>query len=122
VTPGKEIAFPIRSAAWTKEKNSYMDIPSHHRAFFPDDCFIDRGSGKQNAHRAVTSGVLVHYDGEPEAVPCLLEVRLDSGSFRPAGRGYIKRFFKFTGAKPGDLIVIKCIAPRSYSVSLRPGV
>lgn len=109
------IIFEIETSAWLK--NSYMYIPARMKQFFPDDCFIPRGTSKENAHLVNERGIKITYQGTNETSTCLLELR-SSGVFRPSERGFIARFYSVNSARVGDTINIVRTAPRHFHVSL----
>lgn len=112
-----EILVTIKSEAWLKEANSYMNIEPQMKEFFPDDCFIARGTGRENQHRLADRGIQITYQANASPVQCFMELR-DSGHFRPSGRGSIKSFYTATNASVGDTIVIKKLSVRMYSITL----
>lgn len=112
-----QIAVSIASAAWFDEKNNYMMIPSALKSFFPLDCFIPRGTGRENKDHLIERGIDLVYQGQATPVRCFLEVR-DNGVFRPSNRGAIKAFYAHTKPKVGDQIVFVSNGSRSYTVAL----
>jgi len=112
-----KISFLIESDKWVDEKNSYMNIPAELKTFFPDDCFIARGTGKENKALLLERGVDIQYEGSSAPVKCFMELR-DSGKFRPSSRGHIKAFYAQTGAALHDSIEIQKTGERTFAVSL----
>lgn len=113
----KQIKVSIKTEAWVKEANSYMNIDPQFKTFFPDDCFIARGTGKENHPLLASRGIDLEYQGSGESVRCFLELR-DSGHFRPSNRGSIKSFYRANQAKPGDSIVITQVSTRKFKITL----
>lgn len=113
----EKIPVVIESEKWVNESNNYMNIASQYKTFFPDDCFIARGTGKENKALLAERGIDLEYEGSGEPVRCFLELR-DSGKFRPSDRGAIKSFYRFTKATLGDRIEFTQISPRRYKVTL----
>lgn len=103
--------------AWLKEANSYMNIQSQYKTNFPDDCFIARGTGKENQHLLAERGIALEYQGASEPVQCFMELR-SGGQFRPSNRGAIRAFFSATNAEAGDSISFIKKADRVYQVVL----
>ena len=112
-----QISFPIESEKWVDEKNSYMNIPAELKSFFPDDCFIARGTGKENKALLLERGIDIQYEGNSAPVRCFIELR-DSGKFRPSARGHIKTFYAQTGAGLHDSIEFRRSGERAFVVSL----
>ena len=112
-----QIQVSIKSEAWVKESNSYMNIDAQFKTFFPDDCFIARGTGGENKNILADRGIDLEYEGVGATIRCFLELR-DSGQFRPSNRGSIRSFYRATKAKSGDTIVFTQISPRKYKVTL----
>lgn len=112
-----ELIIKIASEAWIKEANSYMNLDPQFKTFFPADCFIARGTGRENHHLLADRGIRLEYQGVGDAVPCLMELR-SGGQFRPSNRGAIKAFYKATGAEVGDEIGFIQITDRTYKVIL----
>lgn len=113
----KEISFLIESEAWVKQKNSYLNIPSNLKHFFPDDCFIARGTAEENKALLMERGIDIQYEGDGEASKCFMELR-DSGKFRPSFRGNIRRFYEKNGAAAGDTVEIRKTGERTYFAAL----
>lgn len=113
----KQIPVVIESEKWVNESNNYMNIDPQYKTFFPDDCFIARGTGRENRELLAERGIDLEYEGSGDAVRCFLELR-DSGKFRPSDRGAIKSFYRFTKAKMGDRIEFTQISPRRFKVTL----
>lgn len=113
----KKIHVVIKSEAWIKEANSYMNIDSQFKTFFPNDCFIARGTGRENEHLLPERGIDLEYQGAGESVRCFLELRT-GGQFRPSNRGSIRAFYRAIKAKVGDVIVIDQVSPRKFKFSL----
>lgn len=113
----KQISVVIDSEKWIKENNNYMNIDPQYKTFFPDDCFIARGTGRENKELLAERGIDLEYEGSGETVKCFLELR-DSGKFRPSDRGAIKSFYRFTNATVGDKIEFTQISPRKFKVTL----
>ena len=113
----KSISVFIASEAWIKESNSYMNIDAQHKTFFPDDCFIARGTGGENKGLLAERGIDLDYEGVGETFRCFLELR-DSGKFRPSNRGSIRSFYRVAKAKSGDTIMFTQTSPRKYKVTL----
>lgn len=111
------ILVRISSEAWVKEANSYMNVDQQFKTFFPDDCFIARGTGRENEGLLTDRGIVLQYKGASEPVRCFMELRA-GGQFRPSNRGAIKSFYKATGAKVGDSIRFEKVGERSYLVDL----
>lgn len=103
--------------AWLKDVNSYMNIPSHFKTSFPDDCFIPRGTGRENKHLLAERGIALEYQGAHEPVQCFMELR-DSGQFRPSNRGSIKAFYSANNAQVGDSISFVKKSDRVFQVVL----
>ena len=61
------IRVVIPSEAWVSEKNNYMYIGKQYKSWFPDDCFIARGTGRENKERLAAHGIEVHYQHASEA-------------------------------------------------------
>jgi hypothetical protein len=112
-----ELTVKIASDAWVKEANSYMNLDPQFKTFFPDDCFIARGTGRENQHLLSERGIRLEYQGVGEVVQCFMELR-SGGQFRPSNRGAIKAFYKATGAKLGDGIGFIKLKDRAYKVVL----
>jgi len=112
-----KISFLIESEKWVAEKNSYMNIPAELKSFFPDDCFIARGTGKENSALLLERGIDIQYEGNSALVKCFMELR-DSGKFRPSSRGHIKNFYAQTGASLNDAIEFRKSGERVFLVSL----
>ena len=113
----KQIPVVIKSEKWVKETNNYMIIDPQYKTFFPDDCFIPRGTGRENKKLLPERGIDLEYEGSGEAVRCFLELRR-SGKFRPSDRGAIKSFYRSTKAKVGDRIEFTQLSPRKFRGSL----
>ena len=113
----KKIPVVIESEKWVKESNSYMNIAPQYKTFFPDDCFIARGTGRENKGLLAERGIDLEYEGSGDAVRCFLELR-DNGKFRPSDRGAIKSFYRFTKAAMGDRIEFSLLSPRRFKVTL----
>lgn len=103
--------------AWLKEANNYMNIESQYKTNFPDDCFIARGTGKENQHLLAERGIALEYQGASKPVQCFMELR-SGGKFRPSNRGAIRAFFSATNAEAGDSISFIKKADRIYQVVL----
>lgn len=112
-----ELIVKIESEAWVKEANSYMNLAPQFKTFFPDDCFIARGTGRENQHLLADRGIRLEYQGIGDAVQCFMELR-SGGQFRPSNRGAIKAFYKATGADVGDDIGFIKVTDRTYKVVL----
>ncbi len=112
-----ELRVEISSVAWLKETNSYMEIQSQYKTNFPDNCFIPRGTGRENKHLLEKRGIFLVYQDAAEPVQCFMELR-SGGKFRPSNRGAIKSFYKSTEAKFGDVIVFVKKSERVYQVLL----
>lgn len=112
------ISLKIESLAWVREENSYMNIPAQFKSCFPDNCFIARGTGKENQHLLVDRGIELAYDGSGIPVRCFLELR-NSGKFRPSNRGAIKAFYLANDAQAGDTIVFTKLEERLFKVELK---
>ena len=100
-----------------KEGNNYMNIDSQCKTFFPDDCFIARGTGRENQNLLSERGIWLQYEGASAAVQCFMELR-SGGKFRPSNRGAIKDFYSNTKARVGDEIVFEKKSDRTYGVKL----
>ena len=111
------IKVAIESAKWVSPDNNYMNIPSQHKTYFPEDAFIPRGTGKQHKHLLDEKGITLFYEGSSAPTRCMLELR-ESGKFRPSDRGAIRSFYEATGAKEGDIIVFAKSGEREFRVSL----
>ena len=112
-----ELSVKIASDAWVKEANSYMNLDPQFKTFFPDDCFIARGTGRENQHLLAERGIRLEYQGGGDFVQCFMELR-SGGQFRPSNRGAIRAFYKATGAKAGDSIRFVKATDRAYKVFL----
>lgn len=111
------ITIEISSDAWLR--NNYMNFPGQKKTFFPDDCFIARGTGTENKFLLDARGIDIRYQFSPEPVRCHMEQRAGT-QFRPSNRGAIRIFYEKTQAKMGDSIVIKKILDRTFEISLQP--
>jgi len=105
------------SQTWLNEANSYMYIQPMYKTNFPDDCFIPRGTSRENQNLLPERGITLEYQGILEPVQCLMELRPD-GKFRPSNRGAIKAFYKATNAEAGDSISFIKKSNRVYQVTL----
>jgi hypothetical protein len=112
-----QIQVPISSEAWFNKKNNYFYLSPQDKGFFPDDCFIARGTGTENKELLATRGIDIEYAGSAEAVRCFMELRND-GKFRPSNRGSIAGFYRANPPKVGDVIVVSKQSERRYRVSL----
>ncbi|WP_146115053.1 hypothetical protein [Malikia spinosa] len=112
-----EVHVEILSEAWMKEGNNYMNIDSKYKTFFPDDCFIARGTGRENKDLLSERGIWLQYEGAIDAVQCFMELR-SGGKFRPSNRGAIKDFYSSTKAQVGDKIVFEKKSDRIYGVKM----
>lgn len=111
-----ELSIEI-APAWLKEANSYMNIQPQYKTNFPDDCFIARGTGKENQNLLAERGITLEYQGVFEPVQCFMELR-SGGQFRPSNRGAIRAFYKATNAEAGDSISFVKKSNRVYQVVL----